>query len=317
MVNLRQANTMTRFTLGVNTYFTSTRWPRPCEKLRLVREELNLNCLQYSLDGFEAGWPAAYRKRLAAEIREAAARYSISIHSVFTGSGHHDNSFLYHPDRQWRQYCLRWFKAAIIFAAEIGARGAGGFTGALSLAEAARPELCRKRIEQAQQLLWELAEKAAACGLEFFLIEPMSVRREPPATVEETLEMMERLNERAALPIRLCLDVGHHLAVSGSKAERDPYHWLRKCSRWAEAVHLHQTDSKASRHWPFTPAFNRRGLIRAEKVLQALIRSGVSEMTLLVEIFVPFYEPRDSQAITEVRESVAYWRRALNNSQFQ
>jgi len=303
---------MTDYTLGVNTYFMTTRWPSPSEKFRLVREKLALDCLQYSLDNFQVDWPQVYRRKQIQEIRKAAERYRVNIHSVFTGSGHHDNSFLYHPDKEWRQYSLKWFKAAVCFAREIGASGAGGFTGALSLSESKDLAVRKKRMQEAMDLWCQLSEEAAKQRLEFLLIEPMSVRREPPCTIRESLEMMERLNEKACLPVRLCLDVGHHLARTGKeRREKNPYEWLRYCSCWAKAVHLHQTDGITSRHWPFTFSYNRRGKIRADKVLRAIEDSGVPQMTLLVEIFVPVFEPGDDRALEQVRLSVNYWKKAL------
>ncbi len=76
---------MTRIKLGINTCFTATRWPRPEDKFRLVRE-LGLDTVQYSLDGFDAGLPPAYRDRLAGRIREAAETNGVAIHSTMTGA---------------------------------------------------------------------------------------------------------------------------------------------------------------------------------------------------------------------------------------
>ncbi|MCM8768627.1 MAG: sugar phosphate isomerase/epimerase [Candidatus Omnitrophica bacterium] len=303
---------MVDYTLGINSYFMATRWPRPEEKFALVREKLDLDCLQYSLDGFETGWPTDYRNRLVKEIQNASARYQVNIHSVFTGCGHHDNSFFYHPDKSWREYALAWFKAAVRFASKIGAKGAGGFTGALSATEASQPTVRRKRIKEAIDLLTVLSEDAASCGLEFLLIEPMSVVREPPSTVEETLEIVEKINQKAALPVRLCLDVGHHRTTSlKGKKECDPAYWLRQCGRWVEAIHLHQTDLQASRHWPFTREYNSVGIVQPEKIIRAIEEAGAVQMTLLIEIFVPAFEPRDNQALEEALASVNFWKKVL------
>ena len=309
--DLTPAGTPPMFTLGLNTFFTATRWPRPEEKFRIARE-LGVGTVQYSLDGFSPCWPASWRRGLARSIRRASEKHGVGIHSTFTGAGHHFDSFLLHPEREWREHSLRWFEAAIRFSAEIGSQGAGGFMGALSLPDVASPRIVRARINGYIEALLRLTSVARECGQQFFMIEPMSVRREPPSTIAESVDLMERLNRHAEIPVRLCLDVGHIRAVTAPTAEdRNPCAWLRRCGRYAEAVHVHQTDAAASRHWPFTPQNNRKGIIDGRKVLCAIAASGTTKTTLIIEVFFAPYEPMDERVLPDLHASVMYWKNCL------
>ena len=305
---------MKKINLGINTCFTATRWPLPDEKFRLIREEFGLDIVQYSLDGFDGKLSPQYKKRLCESIREAATRYGISIHSTLTGASHHHDSLLFHPDSEWRENSLNWFKEAISFSSAIGAKGTGGFYGALSMAETGSG-MRQTRISDFINCLAVLSKAAKKRGLEFIMLEPMSVRREPPSTVEETLFVLREANRKTVVPVRLCLDVGHHLAVSAdSEEEKDPCHWISVLAGFSSVIHVHQTDTLSSRHWPFTECYNRRGIIRAEKVIEAIESSGVEEAMLMIEIFRPPFEPMDDQILEEIKISVDYWKNALKNA---
>jgi hypothetical protein len=78
----------------------------------------------------------------------------------------------------------------------------------------------------------------------------------------------------------------------------------------AAVIHLQQSDADADHHWPFTPAYNERGRIRAERLLDALAASGAADVTLILEVIPPF-EADDRQVLSDLHDSVAYWQRAL------
>jgi sugar phosphate isomerase/epimerase len=306
---------MTKIELGINTCFTATRWPRPADKFRIVREELNLDIVQYSLDGFDDKLPGEYKRKLIRSIRDAAARYDVSIHSTLTGASHHHDSLLFHPDPQWRENVLGWFKEAIALSSAIGAKGTGGFFGAMSVPDAASSRKRAALIKRLVGYLATLAGFAGEKGLQFLMVEPMSVRREPPSGLGETLRLLEEANKQAVVPIRLCLDVGHHRAVSASsEAERNPYHWISRLAGFSSCIHLHQTDGLASRHWPFTREYNRRGIIKPEPLLEAIQASAAEAVMLFIEAFHPPFEPRDSRVLEDIKTSVSYWKDALKGS---
>jgi hypothetical protein len=76
----------------------------------------------------------------------------------------------------------------------------------------------------------------------------------------------------------------------------------------APAVHLKQSLTDKGGHWPFTAEYNARGKVTGEQVLEALKQSGCQECTLLLEIAHREREPAESRVLSDLRESVAYWR---------
>jgi hypothetical protein len=206
-----------------------------------------------------------------------------------------------------------WLRQTIRFAGDIGARGYGAFFGAMSIHASKDREFREKMIRQFIEGIIELADFAAKCGLEFIMAEPMSVRREYPCTLAETEEFLNETREKASIPILLNLDVGHHAVVSvDCEEDKDPYRWLERFSRYSPAIHLHQTDLHASRHWAFTEENNRKGIINPERVVQAIQKSKADEVLLVIELFHSIYEPQDDLVYNEIAESIDYWKCMVN-----
>ena len=113
------------------------------------------------------------------------------------------------------------------------------------------------------------------------------------------------------VPIRLCLDVGHMCVPGTSGPDRDPYAWLRSLGTSAPVVQLQQSDADGDHHWPFTAQYNAVGRISADQVIDALGESGVEESALLLEIIPPF-EQDDEGVLSDLAESLDYWRDALS-----
>jgi len=144
------------------------------------------------------------------------------------------------------------------------------------------------------------------------MFEPMSVPREMPCTISETEKLYERLNEKMAIPTKLCIDVGHGAFVSGTKKDRDPYAWIKRFGSRTAVIHIQQTDKKSSKHWPFTKKYNKIGIIKGEKVLEAIGKSGAREILLVIEVFHSFFEPAEYKVLDDLKESIDYWRRYIN-----
>ena len=152
-----------------------------------------------------------------------------------------------------------------------------------------------------------LSLRAKQAGLKYLLWEPMPVLREAPATIRQALDLHNRANKHAAVPISFCLDLGHQCAVGVSGEDRDPYAWLRQLGGLCPCIHLQQTDGQGDHHWPFTEHFNREGIIRPDKVREALQKGGARDAVLVFEIIHSF-EADEAQVIKDIRESVEYWR---------
>lgn len=78
-------------------------------------------------------------------------------------------------------------------------------------------------------------------------------------------------------------------------------------------VHIKQSSRDKSSHWPFTADHNRRGIIRPEKVLAALEKGGAGEVKLTFECKWRERTPTDYRIISDLKESVAYWRTCVKD----
>ena len=94
--------------------------------------------------------------------------------------------------------------------------------------------------------------------------------------------------------------------------------WVRTLGCYSPIMHLQQSDGKSSPHWPFSKAFNEKGVVKAENVLRALIASFEQaddpemppKCAEVVLTFEPFISTAGNTAdlIDDMKESVAYWR---------
>ena len=70
---------------GVNLSFAVKRWPEPPVWAKLVRETLGLNLVQFTYDLLDPWSPEPLRRTIAAEVRQAAQDFGITIESAFSG----------------------------------------------------------------------------------------------------------------------------------------------------------------------------------------------------------------------------------------
>jgi sugar phosphate isomerase/epimerase len=157
--------------------------------------------------------------------------------------------------------------------------------------------------------LWQrLSGFASDFGIEFLMFEPMSIPREMACTIDETWELYERVNNGAKIPIKLCLDVDHGFALSSDPRDIDPYVWLEELGKHSPVVHIKQSSADKSGHWPFAKDYNQRGIITPEKVLKALEKSGIDDVVLLLEVSHRERYPAEGRVLSDLKESVEYWR---------
>jgi sugar phosphate isomerase/epimerase len=299
--------------LGINTCFAVKRWPEPEQWLEIVKNELGLACCQFSLDLVDPLLDADATRAYAERVRALAAAHNVRIHSTFTGLAAYSWSLLLHPDELMRKAAMRWYAHAIDFTARLGASGTGGHIGALSVRDAGEPLRKRALIAEMQVRLRYLSGYAAERGLQFLLFENMAVDREWGHTIEEAQELSSLASGEGGdgVPLVLCLDIGHPCALRTGTSSDDYLAWLAQNWRHTPVIHLQQTDRSADHHWPFTRAFNGAGVIRAEKVIAALRQwSRAQDVYLFLEPIHPF-EAEDASVLSELRESVDYWRAYL------
>jgi D-erythrulose 1-phosphate 3-epimerase len=301
---------VTAYRLGINTCFAVKRWPQPERWARLVRDELELDLVQHSLDLVDLDSSPAELTDQATQLQAACTSTGLALHSTFTGLAAYSSNLLLHPDGSARARAQNWYRRVIGFTATVGAGSTGGHIGAFCV------EDYHDRVRKAQ--LWgELQESLARLagyahdqGLSSLLAENLAAAREP-----STMAMIASLlaeGDQAHVPVLLCLDVGHQCVPGTAGADRDPYAWLERLGARAPVVQLQQTDGKADHHSPFTPETNEAGIIEPGKVLAALDRSGAADVALILEIIPPF-EQDDDQVLADLRQSAAYWRAALRD----
>lgn len=296
-----------RVTLGINNCFAVKRWPLADEWAQVVADELGLDLVQHSLDLTDLAGDA---ESDAARIRRACSAHRLGIHSVFTGLMAYSTSLMLAPDTAQRQRGEAYWADAIRFAAALGAVSVGGHVGSLSRHDADRLERRAALHGELRERLARLGGLAHDHGLAALLIENMACDREPSRMSDFDDLLAAGTDGRAA--ITLCLDVGHQCVPGTTGDEADPYAWLTALGRQATVVHLQQSDADGDHHWPFTAAYNRRGRIRAPRVLQALGASGADEVTLILEVIPPF-EADDRLVLDELQESAAYWQQAITD----
>jgi len=115
----------------------------------------------------------------------------------------------------------------------------------------------------------------------------------------------------APLPIRPCLDVGHRNLGSRNPDDADPYAWIREFGSETAVIHIHQTDDAGSRHWPFSKEHNSRGIVRGRKLLEAVSKYCGDEVMLALEVTGKAFFPDESEYLSRLRESIAYWKGCL------
>ena len=67
---------------------------------------------------------------------------------------------------------------------------------------------------------------------------------------------MDMVNANCAIPMKVCLDVGH----APHPDERDPYLWIEKLGFVSPVIHMQQTVLNKSNHAPFTGNITETGL---------------------------------------------------------
>jgi len=228
-----------RARLGINTCFAVKRWPRPDDWARIVRDELGLEVVELSLDLIEDTGG-----RAASHIRSALSEYGLRAETVFTGLAAYSLNLLMHPDEERRRAAADWYLGVADLAARLGARGAGGHVGAMSVPDWLDPARRAERWSGLRQSLAEIAAAARSAGLEYLLVENLASHREPSTIAG--LETLLTDGDAAHAPVRLCLDVGHQCVPGTTGPDRDPYAWLRHFGGRLGEVQLQESDLRAS-----------------------------------------------------------------------
>lgn len=293
-------------TFGINLSIATKRWPEPEAWAAFVRDQLELDVVQFSFDLLDPWWPAADRERQAARVRAAAEHAGIAIHSAQIGFAGYSFNMLLGPDPDLRRLAERWWEHAIDVAAGIGAAAMGGPVGALSVTSAADDGERERRYHGLLEALVRLTQHAHAAGLTAVLVEPTPLGREIPATIDEAIRLAADLRAAAAVPVQYVVDVGHAMyrPLYGDGAPLRP--WLDALRPDIGVLHLQNTDFVSDSHWGWPDA---RGRFDVEAFAIEVRESRVGAPVFL-ELVHPF-ELDDDRTRAHVISSVRHCRRAL------
>jgi sugar phosphate isomerase/epimerase len=293
--------------LGINAGFAINRFPEPEVWTRIVGQELGLRYVQFVADLLNPFLPYRVVESQVRKIRNLAEKYDIKIDTTFTSAFTRVNHLM-HPDPMMRDAWLQWFKDFYCISSELGVRGTGAHFGILSVSDL-EDDSRREKITSDAIILWQqLSEFGADLGFQFLMFEPMSIPREMASTIKDTWELYERVNDGAAIPILLCLDVDHGFYFSSDPRDKDPYAWLEEFGKLSPVIHIKQSSENKSGHWPFAKDYNEKGIIRPKKVLESLEKSGADDVVLLFEVSHRERYPAETRVLSDLKESVEYWR---------
>ncbi len=287
--------------IGINLSFTVKRWVEPRIWTSLVAE-MGLQLAQFSFDLIDPLWPSHLRTPLARAHRVAAASQDITIHSAFVGLACYTYNNLLHPMPEGREAAKLWWRGAMETAVELGTTRVGGPLGGMSVRDASDPARRTKRLALLHDDLHELLEYAKQLGLTQFLIEPVPLTRETPWTATEARDLIIEFS-RPAVPVRLCVDIGHALykPLYGENASLEP--WL-ELGDAVGVLHLQQTDGMSDSHWGLD---DPRGIVKLEHVRNVLETTGHPNLPVILEVFHAF-EANDEVVLEDVSSSIAQMR---------
>lgn len=298
---------MAKIHLGLNNCWAVKRWPMPDEWAEIAAK-LDVKYIQFSFDLLDPRSTPTALEHMASLILDAVKKYGIVIHSTFTGLAAYSFNLLSHPDPIMRYDALNWYTKAVDFTSKIGVKATGGHVAAKSVKDFTDQQ---RRLFIDSVLIDNvkiLRRYAQAKGLSMILWEPMPVPRETPWTMKEAEEILIKVNEGPGVEVLLTIDLGHQCTLQG--VEADPYEWLRRFAPKSPAIHIQQTDGKGDRHWPFTEEYNKIGIIRPDKVVEAIETSGAKEVYLFLEYIPPFEYP-DEEVLKNLEVSVKYLKQYI------
>ena len=252
-------------TLGINTGFAINRYQTPEEWVPFVRR-VGVDVVQLTASLLNPFW-GRYAEDVLERTKDLCQEHGVTVKSVFTDALTRVNH-LEHPDSVARGMWFEWFQKLSDFGELLGAKTLGSHFGIKTVGTASNEDLEKEAVTSWQKLSAYVEQK----GYEYLLFEPMSVPRENAYSIEDTLRLLDRLNDKPyGVPFRVCLDVGH----APHPQQRDPYLWMEKLAKYSPVVHLQQTVLNESKHWGFTA--DHDGIIDPKTTISTLVTNGLPD----------------------------------------
>jgi len=296
-----------QYLLGLNNGWVAKRFTDPATWSEIIATSMDVDIIQFSFDLLDPMINEEVLSEIIPRTLDSCNKYGLRLQSCFTGGIIYNSNLLLHPSPKMREYAFNWYAKAINISKELHVETVGGHMGALTVKDFKDP--FRRNLllsEQVNQVI-SLSRLCKEAGLETLLWEIMPVSREPPSTIQEARNVLQQV-KNSSVPVKLCIDVGHTCNPHAENPrDRDPYAWLNELGSESPCVHVQQTDGKGDRHWPFTDAFNRVGIIDGKKIIASLDKSGAGKTYIYPEVFPPF-EQDDTQVIKDMTETMKYWK---------
>lgn len=297
------------YNLGINTGFAVNRYS-DSESWTKVVNTCGINNVQFTADLLNPSMPQRIINDQLKKTQNSLNNYGIKVSSTFTGAFTRLNH-LSHPDKIIRDYWIEWFKKFAQITIDLNSTKMGSHFGILTKNDYVNKEKFEERKKINIESWHEIAEYSKKLGIKTLLWEPMSIGREYGETIEKCDILHKELNRRSPLPFKICLDVDHGDISSPEPSDTNPYAWLDKFCKESPVIHLKQSTSNKSGHWPFTKEYNKEGKIKPKKILEILNRNNIKSVDLILELSFKEREPWDSSVEEALIESVNYWKKNL------
>ena len=294
--------------LGFNCNCFTNRYDEP-EEWAKICHDLGVREVMFNIDLIDPYWSWDTQKALCDRTLEACARRGVHIYASFGGQHGHQH-YLGHPDPAVRREAEDFFRRAIRQSAYLGAKSFGTCFAIQTVRTHSDPALRMEIMDSAIKSYRSLADYAAEVGLPALAYEMTSVERETCATFEENDYVLDALRDMA-VPMRVCLDMGHR-NTEGTRGEDDHLKWILRYGARCDVIDCQQTARDSSCHWPFTEANNRKGVIKGEEIVQAIRDSGAGDILLAFELRCAAFYPQEHAFLMNLEQSVAYWRRFVD-----
>ncbi|MGD0743780.1 MAG: TIM barrel protein [Verrucomicrobiota bacterium] len=294
--------------LGMNTIYATKRWPEPDAWGQQIGQRWGLKHVQFVFDLLDPRSIPSARQKYCAEVRQAGAKYGFEIHNCFIGVAAYTYNYLLHPFKELRDDALDWCDKAALCSKEMGSKGVGGPIAAASMRDYTNPARREFLLDTLVEGMQAFARIAARHGQSFLIWEPTPVGREMGTSIDQVRKLYDRFNRGSAIPIYLQLDVGHWCGFEQKGKDGDLNAWLAELGSLSPILHLQQMDGLWDRHWSFSKKNNLQGVIKMEKVLEALDKVGCKEVYWYPELCFA-YELNEEALLQEMDESVEYLKR--------
>ncbi|MDZ4392850.1 sugar phosphate isomerase/epimerase family protein [Cypionkella sp.] len=294
-------------TLSLNTNPLVNRFADPDDLINTVARDLRIRDLQLTHEFINPSWPAPVIRRLTRQMDAALQRTGVRVTSGMTGPYGRLNHFG-HPDRDVRRYYIDWFKTFADITADLGGTSVGTQFAIFTYQDFDDPIRRESLIQTAIDAWAEVAEHAKSAGLNYVFWEPMSVGREFGETIASALALQNRLTAaNMAVPMWMMADIDHGDLTSPNPDDVDPYAWARAVPKVSPIIHIKQSLMDKGGHRPFTAAFNAKGRIHPDPLLQALAEGGAEHNEICLELSFKERDPNDREVIAQIAESIAFW----------